>query len=76
MQNITPHAPAPASSNEWETLTGTVTYPDDTDTIYAAIHPGGQAVTVNYRGGQDMLVIDAGHLDSFIELLKRAKDSL
>ncbi len=61
--------------SDWQDFQATVSFPGGTDTIHASIHPGGDAVTVNYRGG-DPLVIEAAHIGAFIELLQRAQASL
>jgi hypothetical protein len=60
----------------WVELSGTVEFASGADTIHASIHPGGDSVTVGYRGGEDLLVIDAVHIDAFIELLERVKAAL
>jgi hypothetical protein len=60
---------------DWQDLEATVSYPDGTDTIHASIHPGCEAVTINYRGGEP-LVIETAHIGAFIELLQRAQASL
>ncbi|NMR29955.1 hypothetical protein [Crystallibacter degradans] len=67
---------ASEQASEWVNLQASVSYPDgDTDSIHASIHPGGDSVTVNYRGG-DPLVIESAHIGAFIELLQRTRDSL
>lgn len=60
---------------DWQDLEATVSFPGGSDTIHASIHPGGDSVTVNYRGG-DPLVIDSAHIGAFIELLQRAQAAL
>ena len=62
--------------SDWANLSATVETPYGTDSIHASIHPGGTAVTVAYRGSDDCLVMDAGHIDAFIELLQRVKAAL
>lgn len=60
---------------DWQDFQATVSYPDGSDSIHASIHPGGDAVTVNYRGGEPF-VIETAHLGDFIALLQRVQDSL
>ncbi|MGP5197217.1 hypothetical protein [Arthrobacter rhombi] len=60
---------APAATG-WQHLDQPTTGP--ADTLHASIHPGGQLVTLNYRGG-DPLVLDVTHFDALASLLAQVK---
>ncbi len=46
---------------------------DPTDSLRASIHPTGQAVTVQYWGSGDALVLDVARLDSLVCLLGQVR---
>lgn len=60
---------APAATG-WQHLDQPTIRP--ADTLHASIHPGSQLVTLNYRGG-DPLVLDVTHLDALTALLEQVK---
>ena len=64
------HSNTSPATTGWQHLERATTGPDDT--LHASIHPGGQLVTLNYRGG-DPLVLDMTHLDALASLLAQVK---